>query len=68
MAYGIFVAKSTFFYTDDNGRQAQIVKGATVRQGHPVMKGREDFFEPLAVDHEHEAKPSTTRKPPTAHK
>jgi hypothetical protein len=43
----IFVAKSTFTCTVD-GKRCTVRKGSTmVRQGHPVLKGREHLFEPV---------------------
>jgi len=52
---GIFVPRDSFAVEIDGVRYV-LHKGVTrVRQGHPVMVGREDLFEPLTVDLEVES-------------
>lgn len=48
----ILTAKHSFIFEED-GRTMTVVKGATVRVGHPLLRGREDMFTPLVVDFEH---------------
>jgi len=72
----IFVARESFV-CDYDGRRVSIVRGRTrVREGHPIMQGREHKFEPLTVDYDIEeatARPGARRgarrgggrKPPT---
>ena len=50
---GIFVCRSTVLFEHD-GVEVAIRRGATVRAGHPIMKGREDMFEPLVVEYDYE--------------
>jgi hypothetical protein len=46
---GIYVAKESFSVLLD-GEQVIVSKGITrVRAGHPILKGREQWFEPLTV-------------------
>lgn len=66
---GIFVPRDSFAVEIDGVRYV-LHKGVTrVRQGHPVMVGREDLFEPITVDLEVEAATAapgeqrTTRRP-----
>lgn len=41
----LYVARESFS-TEHEGAPVAIVKGVTrVREGHPILKGREDFFE-----------------------
>ena len=48
----IFVAKDSFSTTLD-GQPVVVQKGVTrVRAGHPLLKGREMFFEPLIVQYD----------------
>lgn len=48
----IFVAKESFTTTLD-GQSIVVNKGVTrVRAGHPLLKGRMAFFEPLTVHYE----------------
>lgn len=64
MAYGIHVARFTFHYDDENGQPRTVAKGALVREGHPMLDGREELFEPLTVDYEHErVAPKAPRTP-----
>lgn len=49
----IMVAKAPF---DHNGTHVRV--GTTVRVGHPLLEGgRDQFFAPLVIDHEHVAAP-----------
>lgn len=65
----IFVAKESFTVTL-NGESITVNKGQTrVRAGHPILKGREMYFEPLTVQFDVEAatsKPGEQRGAPTA--
>lgn len=48
----IFVAKETFV-TDIDGAMVSVQAGQTrVREGHPLMAGREHLFEPVGVHFE----------------
>lgn len=50
----LMVAKQNATY-DYNGGPVIVIAGKTiVRQGHPVMRGHEDLFEPLLVHYETE--------------
>ncbi len=51
----ILVAREPMFVTV-KGVSVAIQKGQTVREGHPIVVGREDAFEPLTVDFELEEK------------
>jgi len=53
-----------------NGYVLSVHKGDTVREGHPLLEGREKMFAPLKVKYEHKApspapakKPAPRRKP-----
>jgi phage gp45-like len=35
---------------DHDGKRVTLIKGMTIEVGHPMLKGREHLFEPLAVD------------------
>lgn len=63
----IFVAKESFTVTL-NGENHQVSAGKTrVRAGHPLLKGREMYFEPLTVQYDVEqatAKPGEKRAAP----
>jgi len=49
---GIYVAKESFSALVD-GEQVIVSKGITrVRVGHPLLKGREQWFEPLTVQYD----------------
>lgn len=48
----ILVAKVGFSCEID-GQLVIITRGMTVREGHPVLESREDYFEPLVVDLKH---------------
>ena len=43
----IFRAKSGFSYDDENGSPVTVNRGDLVRRGHPVLKGRDELFEPV---------------------
>lgn len=67
----LFVAKEAFTTTLD-GVEVTVKQGVTrVRAGHPLLKGREMYFEPLTVHYDiedatarpGEARGSTTAKP-----
>jgi len=48
----IYVAKESFSTVLD-GDEVTVQKGRTrVREGHPLLAGREHLFEPQAVDYE----------------
>lgn len=51
MSDEILVAKESFS-TEINGTPRVVTKGETFREGHPVIEGREEMFEPFKVDHE----------------
>lgn len=63
----IFVAKESFTVTL-NGESIQVNQGRTrVRAGHPLLKGREMYFEPLTVQYDVEtasARPGERRGEP----
>ena len=48
----IYVARDSFLTIVD-GVEVMISKGKTrVREGHPLLSGREDLFEPMTVDYD----------------
>lgn len=48
----VFVAKESFS-TVYEGAPIMVSRGVTrVREGHPLLKGREGFFEPITVDYD----------------
>lgn len=47
----IFVARESFT-TVFNGSPISVLKGVTVRDGHPLLAGREMYFNPQKVDYE----------------
>lgn len=48
----IYVARESFT-TEINGQTESVVGGRTrVREGHPLLEGRAQFFELLTVDYE----------------
>ena len=53
MSSDILVAKHSFS-TEVNGVPRVVTKGETFREGHPVMEGREELFEPFSVDNDFE--------------
>jgi hypothetical protein len=61
----IYVAKDSFLTIVD-GVEVMISKGKTrVREGHPLLNGRSELFEPLTVDYDIEqatAAPGEKRK------
>jgi hypothetical protein len=64
MAGTIYVATTTF-HADIGGTPVLIREGMDrVREGHPLLTGREQFFKPLDVQYDVEdasAKPGTKR-------
>ena len=40
----VFESTQSFGYTDEDGVSYIIPVGKRYREGHPVLKGREDFF------------------------
>jgi hypothetical protein len=64
----IFEAKNSFIWTEEDGSPHLVPTGYKVREGHPVLKGRESFFRVFdgdAVDMEHEAhEPKPERRGP----
>ncbi len=53
----ILVAKVAF-HTTLNGAPLYVSEGTTVREGHPLLKGRGDLFGPMEVDYEHKSLPA----------
>jgi hypothetical protein len=51
MSDEILVAKESFS-TEINGTPRVVTKGETFREGHSVIEGREEMFEPFKVDNE----------------
>jgi hypothetical protein len=51
MSSDILVAKHSFS-TEINGVPRVVTKGETFREGHVVIDGREELFEPFSVDNE----------------
>lgn len=49
----IFKAKVAFWYYDDNEQSVLVPAGSTVREGHPLLKGREELFVEHGPDFEH---------------
>lgn len=48
----IYRAKESFT-TTVGGKDISVIEGrTTVREGHPLLKGRETLFEPLVVDYD----------------
>lgn len=50
----LLVAKNAMVFVHD-GRRVRICKGTLVRAGHPILKGREDLFEPVTVEYDVES-------------
>jgi len=48
----IMVAATSVIYTDAQGRDRQISKGMTARQGHPILASHGHLFVPLVPDFE----------------
>ncbi len=61
MSKGIFAARTGFVATID-GKYYVIRKGATVRAGHPLMKGRKELFEEFKVDYDLKPKRQSGKK------
>jgi hypothetical protein len=51
MSSDILVAKNSFS-TEVNGVPQAVTKGETFREGHPVVEGREELFEPFTIDND----------------
>lgn len=47
----VYQAKGPFLVSVD-GHQVAVQRGTTVREGHPLLSGREHLFEPFTVDFE----------------
>lgn len=63
MAGKIYVAKTSGIVRYGDGQEAHIQQGVTrVREGHPLLKGREKLFEELSVQYDVE----TARQAPRA--
>lgn len=58
MSDGIYVAKGAR-YVEHDGRTIIIRPGATVREGHPLLKAHPDLFEPIRVQYDLEQKTET---------
>lgn len=59
-AGGILIALDSAFFTHE-GQPVTITRGkTTVREGHPILKGRENLFGPITVDFELPAAPAKT--------
>lgn len=41
------------FWVEIDGTPTFVRVGTTAREGHPIVEGREDCFEPVTVDYEH---------------
>lgn len=52
----IFVAKMPFV-AQVNGAEVSVSPGDTVREGHPLLDGREEYFAPQRVKFEHREQP-----------
>lgn len=50
--YEILVAKDSFVTAEG----VAVAKGATMRTGHPLMKGREHLFRRITVDYDYDFK------------
>lgn len=50
----IYVANAPFTTVID-GVHYNVVAGATVREGHPLLEGRDELFNPFKVDFETDA-------------
>lgn len=64
MAGAIYQAKGPFLASVD-GTQMAIQRGTTVREGHPLLAGREHLFEPFTVDFEYGPPADQPAEPPT---
>lgn len=60
---GILVAKTAFSCELEDGLTHAIRVGTTVREGHPITKGREEYFRPFVVDMEYTPTPAKTTPP-----
>lgn len=63
---GLYVAREPMTF-DFEGSPVFIGPNTVVRAGHPIMKGREQFFTPLVVHYDvaEEAKPTRTGRKAT---
>lgn len=65
----IYTATTSVIYTDANGRERQINRGMTAREGHPILASHGHLFVPLVPDFEvEEPAPKTARKTAAAGK
>jgi hypothetical protein len=59
MAEGKILVATTSATFDHEGRRIWLRQGrTTAREGHPILKGRENLFKPLEVDFEVTEKPA----------
>lgn len=49
---GIYECVQPFAFTAPDGTKTRVSLGERVREGHPVLVGREDFFKPLEIQYE----------------
>lgn len=40
----VYICSEPFAFSDENGYPVVVAKGTRYREGHPILKGREDFF------------------------
>jgi hypothetical protein len=65
MADGAILIATTSALIPYEGREVMIAGGrTTVREGHPILKGREGLFKVLAPDYEVEAPAAKPPEPP----
>jgi len=63
---GILVALQSAFFTHE-GQPVTVIQGrTTVREGHPILRGRENLFGPIGVDYELPSAPAKTAKSASA--
>ena len=61
----LYVAKESF-HTEVDGVPITVVGNTTrVREGHPLLSGREDLFEEITADYEYEVAVDVKRTAPT---
>ena len=63
MAGKIYQAREPFL-ANVGGVQLAIQRGTTVREGHPLLAGREHLFEPFTVDFEYGPPADQPSEPP----
>lgn len=64
MANGLVRAKEGLFF-DLDGVPYVVTKGQTVREGHPMLRGREASFEPFTPDYDWGKSPEAVEDGPT---